>query len=250
MDDDSKSLDSAVTDSVQWTPQMEVALFNAMVGRKPVGIHKHFRMVAIYHHFLNSGIQPCTTQDIWEKLDELFDLQVLDDMEFNSDEDDEDTKSRKHPSEPSSPTIRSRVSIHHPQFWKHSFDFELPWDEYEAIIAEHGRDPDDHASIKEPATPTPVPLTSASSARSLRTRKGSPTPSTESVRTVSQEAHAPKKTRRTVSSTRKEMVALLADPKMGPTSSSRRKTSRTNLPSPTSSKAPPAIGTRRTTRKN
>ncbi|KAJ1927947.1 hypothetical protein IWQ60_002503 [Tieghemiomyces parasiticus] len=247
----------AVTDTVHWTPQMEIALFQAMVGRRPVGIHKHFRMIAIYDQFLHSGLQPCTTQDIWEKLDELFNLPELDAGELASDDDDSNEASiARDPevirddggSDPVSGSRRRPPGPHHPSFWKYTSDFELPWDEYEPLIVEHGRC---HEETSTEATPASTPMIYTPTSRSLRTRRSSPALSAGSSRAVSpegdREVHVAKKTRRATSGTRKDVPAL-ADVKPS-TPLTRRKTGRNTLPSPTA-KSSPAVGTRRTARKN
>ncbi|KAJ1973166.1 hypothetical protein H4R35_004255 [Dimargaris xerosporica] len=201
MEDDSYSFDSALTDSMHWTPQREIALYQAMVGKRPVGLHKHFRMVAIYHQFLNSGVEPCTTQDIWEKLNEMFDLQILDDIDMGSADDSDGTNdgSDKEVEEGSekkradtiakplhTPSSRSKImSFHHPNFWKYPRDFELPWEDYESLIAEHGKDPNEPTGDDIPMS---VPLSTTSSTRSLRARKPSPSVSASSSRAATPES--------------------------------------------------------------
>ncbi|KAJ1983030.1 hypothetical protein H4R34_001514 [Dimargaris verticillata] len=263
MEDDSHSFDSALTDSMHWTPQREIALYQAMVGKRPVGLHKHFRMVAIYHQFLNSGVEPCTTQDIWEKLSELFDLQILDDIDMGSTDDSDDanessekevdggseTKRTDSTAKPLRTPSRSKIMpIHHPNFWKYPREFELPWEDYESLIAEHGKDPNEPASDDVPMS---IPISTTSSTRSLRARKPSPSVSASSSRaaTPESEREAPvlKKTRRSTSNTRKESLALQAESRPS-TPMSRRKTSRHALPL-VPNKPSSSVATRRSSRK-
>ncbi|KAL2431592.1 hypothetical protein ABEF95_011860 [Exophiala dermatitidis] len=73
-------------DTSLWTDDQESALLQAIVRWKPVGMHKHFRMIAIRDHLLNQGvINPEDTHTsmagIWRKLNSLYDLAKLDERE-------------------------------------------------------------------------------------------------------------------------------------------------------------------------
>ena len=67
-----------------WTDEQEIALLKALVRWKPVGMHKHFRMISIANYM---SAQPCVKPEadehckvpgIWEKLGQLYNLAVLD----------------------------------------------------------------------------------------------------------------------------------------------------------------------------
>lgn len=69
-----------------WTDDQESALLQALVRWKPVGMHKHFRIIAIREHLLSQGVinaeDPHTTiSGIWAKLSTLYDLSKLDERE-------------------------------------------------------------------------------------------------------------------------------------------------------------------------
>ncbi|KAK7892907.1 hypothetical protein LTR67_007144 [Exophiala xenobiotica] len=69
-----------------WTDDQESALLQALVRWKPVGMHKHFRIIAIREHLLSQGVinaeDPHTTiSGIWAKLSSLYDLSKLDERE-------------------------------------------------------------------------------------------------------------------------------------------------------------------------
>ncbi|XP_078362029.1 MRG/MORF4L-binding protein-like isoform X2 [Oculina patagonica] len=65
-----------------WTPELEVSLFHSMKGHKPVGINRHFHMACIHDKFATStGKRNISSKQIWEHLQELYNLQALDDLE-------------------------------------------------------------------------------------------------------------------------------------------------------------------------
>lgn len=114
----------------KWTDDQEAALLRAIVHWKPVGIHKHFRMVAIRHYMLSQGItnpsdEHTSTAGIWRKLESLYDLPGLDEREDSiiDDADDDDGKN---------------IS-----YWR---DFELPRDDFEAMMWDRRLAPDGASS--------------------------------------------------------------------------------------------------------
>ncbi|CAG5114598.1 unnamed protein product [Candidula unifasciata] len=64
-----------------WNPDMEVNLFHAMRGHKPVGVNKHFQMISI-HDRLSSACKKITSDDVWNHLSTLYDLQALNESEI------------------------------------------------------------------------------------------------------------------------------------------------------------------------
>lgn len=69
-----------------WTDEEETALFKALMRFKPTGIHKHFHLMALHQDLLNDGhIHPRNEHTkpagIWQKLESLYDLGVLDERE-------------------------------------------------------------------------------------------------------------------------------------------------------------------------
>lgn len=77
-------------DPSQWTTPQELSLLQSITRYKPVGIHRHFRMICILDSLLTSGTIPLpytdhshasSTAGIWRKLGSLYDLKALDERE-------------------------------------------------------------------------------------------------------------------------------------------------------------------------
>ncbi|KAJ1796760.1 hypothetical protein LPJ59_003549 [Coemansia sp. RSA 2399] len=73
-----------------WTPEAELALYMSMIGLRPVGIHRNFRLVNIYmrlHSRLgaNSSI---TYADMKGHLESMFDMKMLDEIEDENEEEE------------------------------------------------------------------------------------------------------------------------------------------------------------------
>ena len=63
--------------AINWTPEMEVNLFYAMIDHKPIGENKYFHLIFIYEKFNNLNDKKLTIEQIWQHLNELYDMKAL-----------------------------------------------------------------------------------------------------------------------------------------------------------------------------
>lgn len=47
-----------------------------------LGIHKHFRIISIQKQFNQNNPMPCTIQEIWDKLNEFYGMEALDELVY------------------------------------------------------------------------------------------------------------------------------------------------------------------------
>lgn len=59
------------------TVQGEISFFRAVMRTRPVGLHRHFHVLAIRNAIHRDTGWWVTSEDIWRKLRDYFDLDVL-----------------------------------------------------------------------------------------------------------------------------------------------------------------------------
>jgi MRG-binding protein len=111
-----------------WTDDQESGLLRACVQWKPVGMHKHFRMIAIRNQLINEGLisetdEHTSTAGIWKKLKIMYDLPRLDEREDSE--------------------VSDKVDAGTQGYWR---DFELPRDDFESMMWERRLAPDGTSS--------------------------------------------------------------------------------------------------------
>lgn len=60
-----------------WTPQIETALYQAIILYRPIGIHSNFRLVNIHRYLVANMGTNITISEIKDYLDTLYDLKGL-----------------------------------------------------------------------------------------------------------------------------------------------------------------------------
>ncbi|XP_061487034.1 MRG/MORF4L-binding protein [Rhineura floridana] len=68
--------------SVVWSPEVEVCLFHAMLGHKPVGVNRHFHMICIRDKFSQNIGRQISSKVIWDHLSTMYDMQALHESEI------------------------------------------------------------------------------------------------------------------------------------------------------------------------
>uniref|UniRef100_A0A4W3HUH1 MRG domain binding protein n=1 Tax=Callorhinchus milii TaxID=7868 RepID=A0A4W3HUH1_CALMI len=64
-------------EAVSWSPEVEVCLFHAMLGHKPVGVNRHFHMICIRDKFSQNIGRQVSSKIVWEHLNVMYDMQAL-----------------------------------------------------------------------------------------------------------------------------------------------------------------------------
>ncbi|XP_053563697.1 MRG/MORF4L-binding protein [Bombina bombina] len=74
--------DVPVEEPVVWSPEVEVCLFHAMLGHKPVGVNRHFHMICIRDKFSQNIGRQISSKVIWDHLRTMYDMQALHESEI------------------------------------------------------------------------------------------------------------------------------------------------------------------------
>lgn len=62
------------------TVEGEIALFRGITQARPVGLHRHFHVLAILQSIKQETGQHVTAEDVWTKLRTLYSLEALEEL--------------------------------------------------------------------------------------------------------------------------------------------------------------------------
>ncbi|KAI8580924.1 hypothetical protein K450DRAFT_235272 [Umbelopsis ramanniana AG] len=163
--EDVLNADHFESEESDWQVQKELALLNAISKCKPVGMHKHFRIISIQRQYNQDNPSPLTIEEIWRELEHLYGIEALNELEEADEEDDMDMD------QPG------------------AGEFTLPMDDYEQLIFEHRQD--DQSSQQGSISPTITPLK-----KKAARKESSPTSSITGSNASTPEPEEAKKVRR------------------------------------------------------
>ncbi|TRY54054.1 hypothetical protein DNTS_034488 [Danionella cerebrum] len=69
-------------EAIVWSQEVEVCLFHAMLGHKPVGVNRHFHMICIRDKFSQNIGKQVSSKVIWDHLSTMYDMQALHESEI------------------------------------------------------------------------------------------------------------------------------------------------------------------------
>ncbi|KAF8627386.1 hypothetical protein AX17_006201 [Amanita inopinata Kibby_2008] len=160
----SNIVDASFLESVEG----EISFFRSIMRARPVGMHRHFHVLAVQSHILKDTGHLVRIEDIWSKLRLCYNLDQLEaivrrtvatatpegrltgyqDLEA---ENFDSPNSKNGPVAIPSPSPSQNLS-RHPFFRE---EFSLPYDEFEAIVAQRRL----RSTASAPSSPTPAPRT-------------------------------------------------------------------------------------------
>ncbi|KAI8588636.1 chromatin modification-related protein EAF7-domain-containing protein [Geranomyces variabilis] len=103
-----------------WTAEHEIALFDALTKFRPVGVHKHFRMLSVQRHIHHATGTTFTVAQLWSHLSTFYELEALDAMADETDDDISFDARRKRSGYP----------------FKVVAEFQLPPEDFDNLIVE------------------------------------------------------------------------------------------------------------------
>ncbi|OMH82050.1 Riboflavin kinase [Zancudomyces culisetae] len=161
------SSEASTENSIVWDPVLDIHLLQSMVGLRPIGIHRNLRMMNIYLRFTQKlNDENVSIEQLWDRIKEWYNLDVLEDLEIDSDTEDSEvnelgSKSVKRGANASDGKYYSTKILLEPDidyedrdFWQKETEFVLPWDEYGAMMLERaveGVNEDEEAPYSSPA---------------------------------------------------------------------------------------------------
>ncbi|KAI0789741.1 hypothetical protein C8Q75DRAFT_764747 [Abortiporus biennis] len=131
------------------TLEGEISFFRSLMRARPVGIHRHFHVLAMRNAIHRDTGHWVATDDIWSKLKSCYDLDILENIEA----DGYDTPNTMSPSMPVPSPSPSEDLLSHPYFRQ---EYHLPNDPFiDNLIAQRRM----RGTASLPSTsPTPPPI--------------------------------------------------------------------------------------------
>ncbi|KZT56329.1 hypothetical protein CALCODRAFT_497498 [Calocera cornea HHB12733] len=114
----------------------EIAFFRGIMQARPVGMNRHFHMLTVQQHIKEATKTTVALEALWDKLDSLYDLQKLENMDVSEEDESPPQMDIPLPESDGSASLSSpaiRKVIFHPHFRE---EFSLPQEEYEPIVAQ------------------------------------------------------------------------------------------------------------------
>ncbi|KAF9423325.1 hypothetical protein BGZ94_008337 [Podila epigama] len=202
----------SVAGEVHWDETMEIALCYAAIKFKPVGMHKHFRMINLQRQFNKMSPRPCTIVELWEKLGTMYNLQALDEREDVAGEEEEEEIETD-----------GDELVERDYSFKNSEEFALPLPDFDDLV---------HEVLRESSRgPSPSPM------RTTRAQSQTPSVADSSRASSPEEDDLPKK-RRTSRTTKKSDLNETSSPRNSSTSTARRATRAKAETAPTRGRKP------------
>ncbi|KFM63367.1 MRG-binding protein, partial [Stegodyphus mimosarum] len=62
------------SDEIEWNVNVEILLFYAMMGSKPVGVSRNITMLTIHQRFCEYINKQIRSSVIWKHLDSMYDM--------------------------------------------------------------------------------------------------------------------------------------------------------------------------------
>jgi Chromatin modification-related protein EAF7 len=121
-----------------WSIEHETNLFKAVTRFKPAGLHKHFRMISIHNMVNLTGGEYVTSEEIWKKLNTLYNMAGLDDLE--------DNESGVSSLSSESPNVVQAEDEEDEDARVSTSEFRLPWEEYGELMIQQAKATDSRPS--------------------------------------------------------------------------------------------------------
>ncbi|KAF8195476.1 hypothetical protein BJ912DRAFT_957094 [Pholiota molesta] len=149
----------------------EITFFRSIMRARPIGMHRYFHVLAIRSAILKDTGRAVHPETIWEKLRKCYDLDALDAIDVEA-EGYVSPRSNSTPISIRSPSPSEDLSGH--PFFRE--EFNLPYDEFEPIIAQRRLRstvslPSSPAASPAPS-PQPIAEPSPRAAASTSTKRG------------------------------------------------------------------------------